>query len=91
MSRKELPAWVQVLTIALGATAGIWGLWCTVTALIGGTMPLIGIHVHNGSVINFVLMLFIGAPLLMTITYRVSMLVLLPMVGTAKRSARNLT
>jgi hypothetical protein len=88
MSRKELPAWVQVLTIALGATAGIWGLWCTVIELIGGTMPLVGIHVHNGSVINFLLMLFIGAPLLMTIAYRVSMLILLPIVVTPRRSAQ---
>jgi hypothetical protein len=89
MSRNELPPWGQVLTIALGATAGIWGLWCTAIALIGGTMPLIGIHVANGSVISFVLMLFIGDPLLMTIAYWVSMLILLPIIlPTTRRSAR---
>jgi hypothetical protein len=88
MSRNELPVWVQVLVLVLGATAGVWGLWCTVIELIGGTMPLVGIQVHNGSVINFLLMLFIGAPLLMTIAYRVSMLILLPIVVTPRRSAQ---
>ncbi|MDX2819242.1 hypothetical protein PV410_43145 [Streptomyces sp. PA03-5A] len=88
MNREEPPAWIQLLTVLAATATGIWGLWCTVIAFIGGTMPILGIQTE-GSIIGGVLMLFFGEPIVITLGYWASMIVLLPLVLiTARKSDR---
>lgn len=84
MSNREPPGWVSALTMLLGLTAGVWGLWCVVIGFVGGTMPLIGIEVE-GSVILGLFMLFIGEPILLTVAYWASMAVMLPIILVTTR------
>lgn len=77
MANRELPDWFGGLVGVTAALAGLWGLWCTVIAFVGGTMPLLGIQV-DGSIVGGLLMLFIGEPILMTVSYWAAMLVLTP-------------
>lgn len=84
VSNREPPGWVSALTMLLGLTAGVWGLWCVVIGFVGGTMPLIGIEVE-GSVILGLFMLFIGEPILLTVAYWASMAVMLPIILVTTR------
>src|SRR4051812_30688122 len=68
MDHSQPSAWIQLLTMLFAAATGIWGLRCTVIALIGGTMPLIGIQTE-GSFLGFAFMLLIGEPIVITIGY----------------------
>ncbi|MEU1925606.1 hypothetical protein ACWEV9_35655 [Streptomyces albogriseolus] len=70
------PAWVKALAISAGVATAIWTTWCTVIALLGGTMPLIGYHAH-GDVLSFLLMLFVGEPILITSAYWACLLIVL--------------
>jgi hypothetical protein len=88
MPQNEPPAWVRALTILIGLVAAAWATWCSVIVLIGGTMPLFGIRVENGSLIGFILMLFIGEPILITLAYWASMLILVPLAPATTRRAR---
>lgn len=66
--------------------AGIWGLWCTVIGFVGGTMPIIG-YETEGSLGLGLFMLFIGEPVLLTVAYWVTMLVLMPLAMIFSRRA----
>ncbi|MEU6319173.1 hypothetical protein [Streptomyces sp. NPDC047009] len=60
--------------------------WCTIIVLVGGTMPLIGIRPETGGLTGFVLMLFVGEPILITLACRARMLILLPLsLATSRR------
>lgn len=73
--------------VALSAVAaGIWGLWCTIIGFVGGTMPIIG-YETEGSLGLGLFMLFIGEPVLLTVAYWVSMLVLMPVAMIFSRRA----
>lgn len=78
MNDLETPGWFGPVVGIVAAIAGLWGLWCTVIAFIGGTMPLLGIET-DGGLVPGLLMLFIGEPILMTVTYWVAMLILMPL------------
>ncbi|MFJ2726347.1 hypothetical protein [Streptomyces collinus] len=86
MRKQEMPGWVSALGILLGLAAGVWGLWCVWIGFVGGTMPLLGIHVEGGLLLGL-LMLVVGEPLLMTVAYWVFLAVMLPifLVATAGR------
>lgn len=78
MAEREPAGWVMGLIALSAAAAGIWGLWCTAVGFFGGTMPIIGYHT-DGSLLLGLFMLFIGEPLLLTVAYWVSMIVLGPL------------
>lgn len=82
----EPPVWVSLLTTACGTAAAIWGLWCTVIAFIGGTMPLIGLEVE-GSFLGGIAMLLIGEPILFTLARFATMILLLPIIALTTRKA----
>jgi hypothetical protein len=87
MPRNDPPAGVSALAILAGFTTAVWATWCTII-LVGGTMPLIGIRLETGSLIGFVLMLFVGEPILITLAYRANMLILLPLALATSRRPR---
>lgn len=70
------PLFAIVATATALATA-IWTGWCTVIAFVGGTMPLLGWEVE-GSVGFGLFWLFIVDPILITVAYWASLLVMLP-------------
>lgn len=84
---RKVPAWVSGLAILTGTAAALWGLWCTVIGFIGGTMPLVGLHV-DGGLGTGLLMLIVGEPILMTVAYWASMIVLLPLAALTARGSR---
>jgi hypothetical protein len=71
-----------------GAAIGIFGLWCTVIAFIGGTLPLLDVHL-NGGLLPGLIFLFIGEPLVTTLAYWAVMIVLLPLAALTARSSRS--
>ncbi|MGI5136991.1 MULTISPECIES: hypothetical protein [unclassified Streptomyces] len=87
MPRNDPPVSVSALAILAGLAA-VWVTWRTIIVLVGGTMPLIGIRPETGSLIGFVLMLFVGEPILITLAYRASMLILLPLALATSRRPR---
>lgn len=52
-------------------------MWATVVAFIGGTLPIIGVRLPGG-IISGLLWLFIADPILMTVGYWISMIVIIP-------------
>ncbi|GAA3048252.1 hypothetical protein [Streptomyces glomeratus] len=85
MPRNEPPAWVGALAILFGLAATVWATWCSIVVLIGGTMPLIAVHLETGSILGFILMLFIGEPILITLAYWASMIILVPLAAATSR------
>ncbi|MEU1597682.1 hypothetical protein ABZ468_33775 [Streptomyces sp. NPDC005708] len=86
MPRNDPPASVSALAILAGFAAAVWVTWCTIIVLVGGTMPLIGIRPETGGLTGFVLMLFVGEPILITLACRARMLILLPLsLATSRR------
>lgn len=83
----EPPAWVGVLVVLTALASQAWGLWCTVIAFVGGTMPIIGVEVENGSLIGGLAMLLIGMPILLGIARLAAMVVLVPLVMLTTRLA----
>lgn len=86
MSEREPPGWVMALVAVSAIAAGAWGLWCTVVGFVGGTMPIIG-YETEGSLGLGLFMLFIGEPLLLTVAYWASMIVLMPLMMIFSRKA----
>ncbi|MGW1803053.1 hypothetical protein ACWCQN_46380 [Streptomyces sp. NPDC001984] len=82
----EPPGWVKALAIAAGSAAALWATWCSVIALIGGIMPLVGYRT-DGDVLTFLLMLFIGEPILIALAYWTVRLISLPATRAAARRA----
>lgn len=82
----EPPGWVKALAYLAGGGAAFWATWCTVIILIGGTLPLIGAQTE-GNVLAFLLMLFIGEPVLIALAYWTVKLVMLPITLAAARRA----
>lgn len=87
MSDIETPGWFSALVGVVAVVAGLWGLWCTVIAFTGGTMPILGVQT-DGGVGTGLLMLFFGTPILMTLAYWASMIVLMPIGLLFSRRAR---
>ena len=86
MADREQPGWLMGLVVLSAVAAGVWGLWCTIVAFVGGTMPIIG-YETEGSLGLGLFMLFVGEPLLLTVAYWVSMLVFLPLAMVFSRKS----
>ena len=86
MANREQPGWLMGLVGLSAVAAGVWGLWCTIVAFVGGTMPIIG-YETEGSLGLGLFMLFVGEPLLLTVAYWVSMLVFLPLAMVFSRKS----
>ncbi len=68
---------VKGLTFVVAGAFAIYGLWATVIAFIGGTLPIIGITLRGG-LFTGLLWLFIFDPILMTVGYWIGMIIVLP-------------
>lgn len=67
----------KLLTYIIAGAFGLFGLWCTVIAFVGGTIPIIGWEL-SGGLLSGLLWLFIADPILMTVGYWVGMIVVIP-------------
>lgn len=64
----QLPAFIQALAYLTGIAGALWGLWCTIVAFIGGTLPIPGLDIEmEGGIGTGLLFLFIGEPLIVSI------------------------
>jgi len=78
------PGWVKALTVLAAIATGAWAAWCSVIALIGGTMPLIG-YEADGDPVIFLLILFVGLPVLVVLVHWTLKLLLRPFTLAASR------
>ncbi|MGW2936897.1 hypothetical protein ACWDA7_34750 [Streptomyces sp. NPDC001156] len=80
------PGWAKAVALLAGVVAAVWVTWCSAIALIGGTMPLVDYHTGR-SVPTFLLMLFIGEPILIAVAYWTVMLATRPIaLATTRRT-----
>lgn len=80
MNSREMPGWFTGLVGFAAFAAAMWGLWCTVIAFMGGVLPIPFVEIEvSGGVVTGLLMLFVGEPILVTVTYWVFMLVFMPL------------
>ena len=68
---------VKGLSVLVVGVFALYGLWATVIAFVGGSLPIIGIRLPGG-LISGLLWLFIADPILMTVGYWVGIVVILP-------------
>jgi hypothetical protein len=68
---------VKCITVVFVALFAIYGLWATVIAFVGGTLPIIGVALPGG-IISGLLWLFIADPILMGLGYLLSLIIILP-------------
>jgi len=68
---------VKILVAITAIATGIFSLWCTVIAFTGGRLPLLGWHIDGGVGMGL-LWLFLIDPIVITVGYWVSMLVVMP-------------
>jgi hypothetical protein len=67
---------VMGFVIAVSVATGVYGLWCTVVAFVGGTIPILGWEVDGGLVPGLLCLVF-GVPLIIALGYLLAMLVAL--------------
>ncbi|WP_371547434.1 hypothetical protein OG266_19825 [Streptomyces sp. NBC_00554] len=87
--RTVRPGWVKGSALLAAVTMGIWATWCSAILLIGGRLPLLELQVVKGDILAFLLMLFIGEPIFITLAYWTTMLILLPITLLTAGRARN--
>jgi hypothetical protein len=74
---QDIHPLVKGLTILVVAAFALYGLWATVIAFVGGTLPVIGIRLPGG-LISGLLWLFVADPILMTVGYWIGLVIVLP-------------
>ena len=76
-SDQEPHPLVKALTFIIIGLFAIYGLWATVVAFVGGTLPIIGIRLPGG-LLSGLLWLFVADPILMTVGYWIGLVIVLP-------------
>ena len=87
MRDEDMPWWLNGTAGLMGVAIELYGLWCTAIAFMGGTLPLLGVHLTGGLATGLAF-LFMGEPIVITLAYWATMLVLLPLTVLALRLAR---
>jgi len=82
----ELHPVVRAFVAIAAVAVGLFSLWCTVIAFVGGTIPLFGWEM-DGGIGTGLLWLFIIDPIVITLGYWAAMLIALPL-GAIFRSDR---
>lgn len=80
MEQRTSPV-LYIVGIPLAIALGIWTLWITVTAFIGGQAPFFFIDFEGFNLLRGLFWLFIIDPIVLTVAYWIFMLVMLPIVG----------
>jgi len=68
---------VQIVAVVISVFFAVYGLWATVIAFVGGTLPIVGIRLPGG-LVSGLLWVFVGDPVLITVGYWIGMIVGLP-------------
>jgi hypothetical protein len=74
---KDLHSFSKCLIYVFIGIASIISIWFTIVAFIGGTLPLFGITLRGG-IISGLFWMFVIDPIVLTIIYWISMVVVLP-------------
>ena len=88
MDRTELHPVSQFLTMLLAVAVGIYGLVCTWVAFVGGTVPLLGWH-FQANPFQGLAFLFFVEPVIVTVGFWLSMIVVMPLDYVLKALSRN--
>lgn len=81
-AERNFNAVTYVVGIPLAIVLGIWTIWITVTAFIGGQAPFFFIEFTGFSLLRGLFWLIIVDPLVLTLAYWIFMLIMMP-IGAA--------
>jgi len=76
-SKDDLHPLVKGLTVLMVVGFTVYSIWATILAFRGGVLPIVGIRLPGG-LISGLLWLFIADPILMTVGYWISMILIMP-------------
>ena len=81
-AERNFNAVTYAVGIPLAIVLGIWTIWITVTAFIGGQAPFFFIEFTGFSLLRGLFWLIIVDPLVLTLAYWIFMLIMMP-IGAA--------
>lgn len=77
-NRGEPGVITWIVGIPLGVLLGVWTVWITVTAFVGGQAPFFFIDFDGFSLIRGLFWLIIVDPIVLMVAYWIFMLIMLP-------------
>ena len=78
MDRSDIHPIAQVVTVLFAVAVGLYGLVCTWVAFAGGTVPLLGWEFQANPFQGLAFLIFVE-PLIITVGFWVSMIVVIPL------------
>ena len=75
---------VSIWVVLFSLASGLFSLYCTYIAFVGGTIPLLGWELDGGAVSGVLWLVFV-TPLVSMVAYWIAMLVTLPLIAIFKK------